>query len=266
VLHDNNDLLSSHSDVFLSTRYQQQAMPYRRLPNTDNARMKALGVAHTKGGELPPFKLAFSQSMFQKIKTLLPGYENAISEHRNALQLHADKNKDYQRKFKKARVYISHFIQVVDMAITRGEHPPSVRSYFGLDEKERKLPGLASEEEVLLWGKLLIEGEKNRRLSGLAPITNPTIAVVKVHYDKFLEAHNQQKSLKKRVARAHETLENLRSEADEIIQHTWNEVEDTFKDLPEEIRREKSAEYGVVYVFRKHELNGLNLFQAKQIG
>lgn len=239
-------------------------MPYRRLPNTDNARIRALTVAHNKGGDLPPFKLAFSQSTFQKIKSLLPGYENAISEHRNALQLHADKNKEYQRKFKKAKLYISHFIQVVDMAITRGEHPASIRSYFHLEENEKKLPGLNNEEEILNWGRLLIDGEKDRRTSGLAPITNPTIAVVKVHYDKFVEAFNHQRSLKNRVQRAHDNLEELRATADEIIQQAWNEIEETFKDLPEEIRRDKAAEYGVVYVFRKNELSGLNLFEIRQ--
>ena len=34
----------------------------------------------------------------------------------------------------------------------------------------------------------------------------------------------------------------------------------SWKDLPEDIRREKSVDYGVVYVYRKNELNGLNLF------
>jgi hypothetical protein len=226
--------------------------------------MRALKIAHEKGRELPPFKLAFSQSTFQKIKSLLPGYENAISEHRNAIQLHADKNKEYQRKFKKAKLYISHFIQVVDMAITRGEHPASIRTFFGLEQNEKKLPSLNTEEEILNWGRLLIDGEKDRRANGLAPITNPTTAVVRVHYDTFVEAFNYQRSLKNRVTRAHDNLEELRESADEIIQQVWNEIEETFKDLPEDIRRDKATEYGVVYVFRKNELTGLNMFEAKR--
>ena len=104
-------------------------MPYRRLPNTDSARIKAMKVAHEKGNELPPFKLAFSQSMFQKIKSTLSGFENSIIEHRNSLNLHADKNKEYQKRQKKAKLYISHFIQVIDMAIARGDLPPAIRNY-----------------------------------------------------------------------------------------------------------------------------------------
>lgn len=240
-------------------------MPYRRLPNTDNARIKALNQALLKGTELPPFKLAFTQSMFHQVKSILPAFENAISEHRNSMDLHAEKNKDYHIRLKKAKLYISHFIQVVDMAIARGEQSPAIRSSYGLDEDERKLPNLVSEDEIISCGKNLIEGERNRKISGKAPITNPTIALVQVHFDKFMDAYNHQKSLKRRSGSAHEALEVLRKKIDEIIQQTWNEVEDKFKDLPEEIRREKASDYGVVYVYRKNELNGMNLFQESSL-
>jgi len=46
-------------------------MPYRRLPNTDSARIKALKAAYKKGKELPPFKLAFSQSTFVKVELFI---------------------------------------------------------------------------------------------------------------------------------------------------------------------------------------------------
>ena len=171
-------------------------MPYRRLPNTDNARIKALKRVFDKGSDLPPFKLAFSQSMYHQIKSNLPAFENAISEHRNAMNLHAEKNKDYYLKMKKAKLYISHFIQVVDMAIGRGEQQPEMRELYGLNPDERKLPAITTEEEVISCGSKLIEGERNRKNSGCSPITNPTIAVVQVHYDKFLEACNNQQGLK----------------------------------------------------------------------
>ena len=101
---------------------------------------------------------------------------------------------------------------------------------------------------------------------GLSPITNPTIAVLKVHYDKFLEYHNYQKSLKNRSQRAQDQLNIHRAQVDNLIQQIWNEVEETFNDLPEEIRREKASEYGLVYVFRKNELFNANLFQSSRVG
>lgn len=215
--------------------------------------------------EVPPFKLAFSPNSYRKVQSVLPMFENAISEHRNSLNIQTEKNKEYQKRLKKVRLYISHFIQVVNMAISRGDLSPETLQYFGLEEEEKKMPTLSTEEEVISWGQKLIDGEQRRRLKGLSPITNPTIAVLKVHYDKFMEYHNYQKSLKNRSQRAQELLTNKRSQVDTVIQQVWNEVENTFNDLPEEMKREKASEYGLVYVFRKNELNNVNPFQSPRI-
>lgn len=241
-------------------------MPYRRLPNTDSARLKSLRSAFEKGKDVPPFKLAFSPSSYMRVQSVLPSFENAISEHKNSLNLQAEKNKEYQKRIRKARLYISHFIQVVNMAIIRGELPQDTRNYFGLEEEDKKLPSLNTDEEVIRWGTQLIEGEKKRRNKGLNPITNPTIAVVKVHFDKFVEYHNFQKSLRKRSQRAQDSLNEKRSQVDGVIQQIWNEVEDTFQDLPEEIKREKATEYGLVYVFRKSELANFTVFEQSRMG
>lgn len=240
-------------------------MPYRRLPNTDSARLKSLNSAYEKGKELPPFKLAFTPGSYRKMQTFLPQFEQAISEHRNSLNLQVEKNREYQKRLKKVRLYISHFIQVVNLAILRGDMVPETRNYFGFDEDEKKVPSLSSEEEVIRWGQLLIDGERQRREKGMNPITNPTIAVLKVHYDKFMEYHNYQKSLKDRSQRAQDQLNEKRSQVDVVIQQIWNEVEHTFVDLPEEMRREKATEYGLVYVFRKNEINNATLFQTSRV-
>ncbi len=240
-------------------------MPYRRLPNTDSARLKSLKSAVEKGRDLPPFNLAFSPGSFRKLQSVLPGFEMAIQEHKNALNLQSEKNKEYQKRLKKARLYISHFIQVINMAISRGDLVPETRVYFGLENYHKKIPSLHSEDEVIAWGKKLIDGEQNRRIKGMNPITNPTIAVLKVHYDKLLEYHHFQKSLKARSQRAQERLQESRCIVDGLIQQVWNEVEHTFQDLPEENRREKASEYGLVYVFRKSELENINLFRTPRI-
>jgi hypothetical protein len=209
--------------------------------------------------------LAFSPNAFMKIKSVLPLFENAIYEHKNSLNIQAEKNKEYQNRLKKVRLYISHFIQVVNMAISRGELMLNSRADFGLEADEKRVPHLNSEEEILEWGSILIEAERKRRMKGLNPITNPTIAVLKVHYDKFQEYHNYQKSLKKRSQRAQEQLNQMRAQVDLVIQQIWNEVEGTYGDLPEEMRREKASDYGLVYVFRKNELSNANDFQTSRM-
>ena len=88
---------------------------------------------------------------------------------------------------------------------------------------------------------------------------NPTIAVVKVRYEKFMELLRFQKTLQKNVQRTQEKLNELRKDADKIILNLWNEIEDFYSKEPDKIKRSKSSIYGVVYVFRKNELKDNNL-------
>jgi hypothetical protein len=72
-------------------------MPYRRLPNTDLARLRALRIAYEKGKELPPFKLAFSQATYQKVLTSQHVFEKTVQESRQAFNIQVEKSKDYAR-------------------------------------------------------------------------------------------------------------------------------------------------------------------------
>ena len=130
-------------------------MPYRRLPNTDNARLKALQTALSKGKEIPPFKLAFTQKSFQKTQAFLTRFEKAILLHKQAQSRQIKNNKEYQKVLKKAKLFISHFIQVMNMAITRSELPASTRISFGFNEDDKALPMLVSEKDIIYWGKKL---------------------------------------------------------------------------------------------------------------
>jgi hypothetical protein len=241
-------------------------MPYRRLPNTDSARLRALKSAAKMGRDLPPFKMAFSQSTFSKVELFINSFEKAMANYRAAYNKQVEKNKDYQLLVKKARLYVSHFIQVLNMAISRGELPDKIRTIYGMDIDEGKLPNLISDKDLLEWGKKIIQGESERVSKGQSPITNPTIAVVKVRYEHFSEAYNYQRIFQQNTQRCQVELEELRTKADAIILDIWNEVEESFKDLPDHERRERAQEYGLVYVFRKNEINGLQLFERSLAG
>ena len=241
-------------------------MPYRRLPNTDNARHQALLKASRKGREIPPFKLAFSQNTYQKIITFLPGFEKTMLYQKTALANQIERNKEYHALMKKAKLYISHFIQVINMAIQRGELSQSILAHYRLNNYFKKLPPLNSEDEIIKWGNNIIEGETERIRNGMSPVTNPTIAVVKVRYEKFMDAYTNQKNLQIANNRALKELSDLRPIADSIILKIWNEVEESFRDLPDELRREKASEYGLVYIFRKNEMTENRLFNSQGLG
>jgi len=240
-------------------------MPYRRLPNTDSSRLKAIKIAYTKGKAIIPMELAFKQSTLQRVQSFLPKWEKVIAEHKTTYEIQVKNNKEYLKKFKKAKLYISHFIQVVNMAIVRGELQPSVRGFYGLDEDFTRLPILNTESELMEWGKKIIDGETSRKIQGLTSITNPNIALVKVHYDNFVEAFKFQKMLQKNHGRSLTNLSELRADADDIILNVWNDVEEFYKELPEDIKREKAQEYGLVYVYRKNEIGRISLFRNADI-
>jgi len=230
-------------------------MPYRRLPNTDAARIRAMRIALEKGKELPPHKLAFSSKIILKLEKLLPQFEHNILIYRQSLAAQNKKNKNYNETLRKARVYLAHFIRVMNMAIFRGDLPVETRAFYGLTTDESTVPSLNTENELMSWSRRIIEGEEFRIRKGGSPITNPTIAVVKVRFENFIEAWTYHNTLAKKTIEYTEKNNNLRKEADEIILQLWNEVEKTHYTLPEEIRKVKSEEYGLIYFFRKNELD-----------
>lgn len=234
-------------------------MPYRRLPNTDVARLRALKIAYIKGKEIPPFKLAYSTATYTKIQSFLPQFEHALVIHKNAYTNQVAKSKDYLALMKKAKLYISHFIQVVNMAIQRGDLANNVRSIYGIEGLENKVPQLNTENDILKWGETIIHGEMERTRKGMPPITNPTIALVKVRFEDFKDAYNFQKTLQKNNSRTLQDLAKMRNDADLLVAKLWDEVESSYAQLPDEVKREKSSQYGLIYVFRKNELRQISV-------
>jgi hypothetical protein len=230
-------------------------MPYRRLPNTDAARIKAMRTALEKGKELPPHKLAYSSKTIVRLQRFMPLFEHNLQMYRQTLAAQNKKSRDYYEIMKKSRVYLTHFIRVMNMAVFRGELPAETRAFYGLATDDSTVPSLTNESELLSWGRRIIEGEEFRIRKGGSPITNPTIAVVKVRFEKFIESWTFHNTLSKRTNDYNNKNTNLRKEADEIIQQLWNEVESGNSNLPEEARMSRCEEYGVVYFYRKGELN-----------
>ncbi len=228
-------------------------MPYRRLPNTDSARLRAMQKALEIAEKIPPYQLAYTISTYQELKYFYPEFKQTIDIQKEALERQADKSKIHGEYLKKARLFISHFIQVLNFAIIRGELKPETRMLFNLEEYEKKLPRLNTENDIIKWGERLILGEQKRLSTGQSPVTNPTIARVKVHYEDFIRIHKNQKYLQESHNKSIKKIVELRDKADRIILNLWNEIENTYNELDTEEKRGKSANYGIIYVFRKRE-------------
>jgi beta-glucosidase-like glycosyl hydrolase len=228
-------------------------MPYRRLPNTDSARLRALKKAIEMSKEIPPFRLAFSMKTLVRIQAFLPLFENTISHQKQTLNNQTEKAKSNQDTARKARLYLTHFLKVMNMAVARGELQPETRSFYGIAADDATIPSLTTENELVAWGKRIIDGEEYRIRKGNMPVMNPTIAVVKVRYEKFLESRTHYKTINRRATECINRTSEMRREADELIATLWNEIEAGFASLPEEEKRAGTEKYGVIYVFRKNE-------------
>ena len=226
-------------------------MPYRRLPNTDQARLRTLQTAILMGQQKETDDLAFSYKSLNRLRGFYTSFEGTITHHLQARKQQEKSSRTYLETVRKAKLYLSHFIQVLNFAIQRGDIKSNVREYYGFSDK--KSPSLILDSEVLEWGKKIIEGEQKRVNHGGNPLYNPSIALVKVRFDQFVDAYHFQKILQKNTARYTAKVAELRKEADEIILDIWNEVEERFSDLPDDLKREKATEYGLVYVYRPME-------------
>ncbi len=229
-------------------------MPYRRLPNTDAARIRAMKKALEKGQELPPGKMPYSAKTLVRLKRFLPIFEHNIQLQRLAVASQNKKSKDYNEALKKARIFLTHFVRVMNMAIYRGDLQTDARVYFGLATNELTVPSVNTENDLITWGQRIIEGEELRIRKGGSPITNPTIAVVKVRFENFIEAHNSHKTLAKRTFDFTERTGDMRKEADDIILQIWNEVEASLSFMPFGIRKKECEDFGLVYFYRKSEI------------
>jgi len=226
-------------------------MPYRRLPNTDQARLRALQTAVTMGQKKETEDLAFSAKSLNHLRSFYTSFETTIIHHKLARTQQEKSSSAYLETVRKSRLYLSHFIQVLNFAIQRGDMKPNVREFYGFSEK--KSPSLILDSEVLEWGKKIIEGEHKRISNGGNPLYNPSIALVKVKFDQFVDMYHFQKTLQNNTARWTSRVAELRKEADEIILDIWNEVEESFSALPDDLKREKASEYGLIYVYRPME-------------
>jgi len=228
-------------------------MSYRRLPNTDQARITALTSIADLENNYGFHDLPLSNSLVDMAKTQLHTFKNTVNLHRQAVEMWQEGNKKYREILKNLTVYITHFVQVYNMAILRGELKKEGRAYYNIDIEDDTLPDLSSEDNILDWGQRLTEGERQRTLNGGSPMTNPTISNLKVHYEKFTNLNFDQKIKKNYIAYTKEALCKEREKADVLIKEIWDEVEKIFAPLPEKERFEKCKEFGVIYYNRTSE-------------
>ena len=239
-------------------------MPYRRLPTTDKARQRAIDTAINIATKKTSSELAFSKSTLDELHNINSLFQNVFKQYKFDIKIQADKNKDYKASLETAKMYVSHFIQVLFLTNERGEINGGIKFYGELENFNGKVPVLNSEEEILKWGKVIIEGEQKRIQNGGSAIYNPSIALVKIIVENFKDTAIFQNNLKRNTQRSQQKMKELRKSANDFISRLWTEIEDNIQTGPPKIKRQLSQEYGIVYVFRRKEKKHLQSEELQQ--
>lgn len=228
-------------------------MPYRRLPNTDQARLRALRTVIQQSDKQSYGNQVVAYKVINEAKTYLSGFEKQLTQYQQTLENQISANKRYQQIVHNARLYISHFIQVFNLSVIRGDIKKEYKLFYQLDPNVHTVPDLSTEAALINWGKCVIDGENERLRNGGLPIYNPTIAKVKVHYEVFKEYKSTQKIHQNTTNRNWEDLVSLREKGDAIILEIWNQVEAKYRDEKPYTRLQNCQNYGLVYYYRKGE-------------
>ena len=127
-------------------------MPYRRLPNTDQARLRALRTAIQVGEKQSYDKQVVSFKTIHEAQTFLNVFEKQMQLYKQTLESQINANKQYQQILYNARMYLSHFIQVFNLSVIRGEIKKEHKLYYHLNPDTLQVPVLSTELAILEWG------------------------------------------------------------------------------------------------------------------
>lgn len=229
-------------------------MPYRRLPNTDKARIRSLEMLLSYMRDnlayqpvVPVNLKVHAEKILRDFKALSLNY-NAALDRQNEFS----RNETYRTRRKNARMYVSHYLTVLYLSSKRGEVKNSMAEY-GIDVSKGALPDLSSDAGIIRCCENTIRLEKARQAAGGIPVYNPTIAKVTVHYDLFRDSWQKHAGLKRETDSILAQVAALRPEIDSVILEAWDSIEKFFAGENPETRLLKCQQCGVIYYYRKGE-------------
>ncbi|MGN0282854.1 MAG: hypothetical protein ACI4B3_11250 [Prevotella sp.] len=228
-------------------------MPYRRLPKTDAARLKALRTVLENNDIYTVRNRVVNWAVLNKCRPAYDRLLTALGQYKVRLEAQKRVSARIDSLQHNATMFVNHFVQVLLLAFERGEIKREYRKLYGLDDDSQCLPQTKTSESLIAVGEKIVEGEKLRLKKGGLPIYNPTIGKVATHLDIFKEVYVDYQRKKQMTEKALADIQALRPETDEIILDLWNQIEAHYAEQPPETRFNSCRKLGVIYYYRRHE-------------
>lgn len=197
-------------------------MPYRRLPKTDAARLKALKTVLDCNDIYTVRNRIVDWQVLNRCRPAYDRLLTACEQYRVCMMAQKRKTGQMEKLQRNAAMFLSHFIQVLFLAMERGEIKPRYKQLYGFAESDAAVPSLKSAESLLEWGQKVVDGERER----------------------LRQRH---------TAAALAAVHRLRPEVDAVLLDLWNQIEAYFASEPPEVRYAECRKLGVVYYYRRKE-------------
>lgn len=220
----------------------------RRLPQSNIGRLEALTRLKIKKDSLPSSANILTPDTTGRLDTIQPQFYSAMNEVAFAHAIYSAQVEDKMKKRRILSLLCSHFIQVFNFMVDRGDAKASERAFFKLKIERAVLPDMSTEEKLLQVAKDLIDGEDKRVEAGGIPMVNPDIDAIKNAYQEFRTSYLSASAKLDDLDKKRNVVGSLVTEADGVIRRAWAEVEARYAEEEPESRRENAREWGVVYI------------------
>lgn len=249
-------------------------MPSRRLPNTIPAVIRTLKTARDTWKNTPvAADRAISDEHWAKLDDAVPAsllnrFLKEAGEVDLAQAAQAPLTTALAQTAERLTMFVSHFHQVLDLGIVRGDFAPGARSYYGRDVGATSIPDLSSYDAVAEAAEKIVTGEAARAAAetttwdgGMTwdqsqwdgtyrPMALPSAAEVGELLTAFNTQRGQSQTAQSKTDREREEAMALYPEAQALAVDICDTVEFFYRKDPDaSSRRAKCERWGVAYLY-----------------
>lgn len=223
-------------------------MPSRQRPRTDDERSTALNLCLVKNNStVNPADRLITSAQATTLGMRVTSWTGARDATAPLLRAQTTATNNVNGAFTVLARFISHFIQVFNLAIERGVFTASDRTFYQLDESSDTVPALDSGADVRLWAGRIASGEAARITAGGTPMAMPGASQVAMAFTPYTSADATQTTAKTNFDLAQEAVGSQRPAVDALILDLWDTIEYNLRANDPPSLRRKAREWGVVY-------------------
>lgn len=229
-------------------------MPYRQLPNTDATRIAAVDALVAKVATVPAADRPYPAALHTELNALGPQFKTEAQQAGTALSAQSAATSQATLDFLALQTAVSHYFQVLNLAIARGAIPREARAHYQIDISNATVPDLITQADVVLWAGRVTSGETARMaLPGAVAMAMPSTGDVATAASVYATSSKTQTTAKDTYDDEQNDVAALRPGVDKMIRDIWDYIEFALRGDPAPSRRRKAREWGVTYLTRPGE-------------